>query len=935
MATLSKQGNDRTFGRTFEELTTEGEESHPPFRWQLRLLNCLIDGDLPSAVNVPTGLGKTSVMALWLIALAEGSKLPRRLVYVVDRRAVVDQATRFAERLRENLPSQLADKLGFGRDTRLPISTLRGGFADNRDWLEDPSRPAIIVGTVDMVGSRLLFEGYGVSRRMRPYHAGLLGVDSLVVLDEAHLCPPFESLLRQVEDLRDGHLGSRHSARPPPFRLLSLSATVRQDQWGGTPRPVFGLEDGDREDRVVRQRLRARKRLGVTKLTDPKTLTDRLAERAVELGFGVSPARVLVYCDRRSDAVEVKRLIDRECKQRTKATPNVAKPASELLVGARRVYERTSLEHWLEEHGLLGGSRRSPEAPVFLVSTSAGEVGVDLDADHVVCDLVALERMVQRLGRVNRRGGQGREAMIDVFAVYPVAKATSDKAKQDAERSVRLFERRLAALAKLPKGEDGRHDASPSAALELRRQHPAVVAAATTPAPLYPALSRPLLDAWAMTSLEQHEGRPEVGPWLRGWDAEDEPQTTVVWRTHLPYRQVGNTTAVVPDMVAAFFRMAPIHATEKLESESTRVFDWLLKRIASLGKDESLSVGHEDVVAIVIGRDGELVDSANMRELQRLAAPKSRLGAPESRARDQRKIDWQRFLPGCALIVDERIGGCRDGMLDEKSDLDVATADADEKWQSELEDVSASRARPSIRFRVDVVSAGEEDEELGLPEEVADWRHLRTFVTHVDEGGTARRGLAVYKWHDDAQDEEALSILARPQLLADHAREVADRVRHLAGRLNLPEEEVEALTIAARLHDDGKAAALWQQAMNAPADGVYAKTRGGGNLALLEGYRHEFGSLVRAARELLPDRMRDLVLHLIAAHHGYARPLISHRGCEDGAPSLLESFAGDAAVRFAVLQREYGPWGLAWREAILRAADQAVSREWSTRRQER
>ncbi len=112
--------------------------------------------------------------------------LPRRLVYVVDRRAVVDQATREAEKLKDV-------------NADLRVSTLRGQYADNRDWLEDPAAPAIVVGTVDMIGSRLLFSGYGVSRGMRPYHAGLLGADALVVLDESHLVPPFERLLRTVE----------------------------------------------------------------------------------------------------------------------------------------------------------------------------------------------------------------------------------------------------------------------------------------------------------------------------------------------------------------------------------------------------------------------------------------------------------------------------------------------------------------------------------------------------------------------------------------------------------------------------------------------------------------------------------------------------------------------------------------------------------------
>ena len=169
MSTTMSEGH---FSAIFEELTAEDGERHLPFRWQTRLLRRLLDADLPRVVDVPTGLGKTSVMALWLIALAKGASLPRRLVYVVDRRAVVDQATRFARRLRLNMPGEMAEKLGLDAGAGLPISTLRGGFADNRIWLEDPSRPAIVVGTIDMVGSRLLFEGYGVSRGMRPYHDG-------------------------------------------------------------------------------------------------------------------------------------------------------------------------------------------------------------------------------------------------------------------------------------------------------------------------------------------------------------------------------------------------------------------------------------------------------------------------------------------------------------------------------------------------------------------------------------------------------------------------------------------------------------------------------------------------------------------------------------------------------------------------------------------
>ena len=931
--------DDDRLASTFAALTAENGVKYMPFRWQLRLLRRLLDADLPAAVDVPTGLGKTSAMALWLIALAEGANLPRRLVYVVDRRAVVDQATRFAERLRCNVPADLAEELRLDDGTgALPISTLRGGFADNRDWLEDPSKPAIVVGTIDMIGSRLLFEGYGVSRNMRPYHAGFLGVDTLVLLDEAHLCPPFERLLRQVAAHRDGSLGPGPGCEPttPPFHLMSLSATGR-DVGQMPPGSVFRLEEQDRDEPVVDQRLTARKRLKITELTEARSLVERIANRAIELGGG-APYRVLVYCDRRAHAVEVKELIDKEGKRRQRAGELTEACESELLVGERRVYERKELEGWLERNGFLGGSETLPGAPTFLVATSAGEVGVDLDADHMVCDLVAYERMVQRLGRVNRRGGEDRTAKVDVFAIRPELKANARKAdREEHEKALERYRQRLAPLCQLPEGEDDRRDASPSALVELKSNHPALVDAATTPEPLHPELTRPLLDAWAMTSLKRHEGRPEVAPWLRGWEEDEEPQTSVVWRKYLPWVRRHHEVSVDRAMITEFFRAVPIHATEKLEAVSSRVFDWLLKRAAQVGKRDQghdLAVRDDDIVAILIDRAGEYVASASLSEIRQLAAPAKSMSRREQRHRDRRKREWkERLLPGALLVVDTRMGGLRDGMLDEKAESEAASADADGDWREKKEDPSAEPPRPLIRFRVEEVTGNEDEEGVKLPDEYEDWRPVRVFETRFDAGGVAQRGLAVFKWPDEAPDEDSRSILSAPQTLAEHAEQVAARARTLATRLGLPEHEVEALYLAARMHDDGKAAARWQNAMKAPNDEgrPYAKTRGGGNWRLLEGYRHEFGSLVRAEREDLPDSTRDLILHLIAAHHGGARPLISSAGCEDGPPSLLESKAGEAALRFARLQKRYGPWGLAWREAILRAADQGASREWSKR----
>lgn len=931
----------------FADLTSEGGSRFRPYRWQMRLLNVLESGQIPSVVDIPTGLGKTSVMALWLIALAEGAAVPRRLVYVVDRRAVVDQATRFAECLRDNINGDLARKLRLG-GRELPISTLRGGFADNRDWLEDPSVPAILVGTIDMVGSRLLFEGYGVSGGMRPYHAGFLAVDTLVVLDEAHLCPPFEALLRSIAACRDSTFGpldrEAHVAVPPPFRLMSLSATSR------TAPDAFRLEEADGDEPLVRQRLGASKRLRFIETNDPKKLAGELAERAVAHGFRERPARVVVYCNRRRDALAVKTLVDKAIKVRAKSEQRGPAGVSELLVGGRRVYERSALEGWLETNGFLGSDssgggrpQKEPElhasqgepmvhpgTPAFLVATSAGEVGVDLDAHHMVCDLVAYERMAQRLGRVNRRGGGKRSAAIDVVVVRPKPKAQATKAQRERrDQEIALQTAWRAPLASLPRGDDDRHDCSPAALTELRASQPDLVESATTPAPLYPPLTRPCLEAWAMTSLAHHTGRPEVAPWLRGWEDEDDPNTDVVWRTWLPHRRVGDHVSVPRSLAGLFFRVAPIHATERLEATRSHVWDWLIKRVQQVetrSSEHALAVSGTEVVALVLNRAGQLVASASLRDLAFLAKGKSALGKDEARNQSRQKDAWARHLAGATLVVSSRMGGLIDGMLDVKGEEEAPAADADHGWRNQTE---ATGGRPVIKFRLERLGRASDGEGLILPG-LGDWVPVASFETDFNAAGGVESGFGAYKWKDDLNDDEARALSSAPQLLSDHASQVAMCAREMALRLGLPEFEVDALERAALMHDEGKAARRWQEAMNAPNDGcVYAKTTGGGNWRLLEGYRHEFGSLLRVEQTDLPEETRELILHLVAAHHGNARPIISVDGCEEGPPSQLEAKAGEAAERYAKLQRRYGVWGLAWREAILRAADQRASREWA------
>jgi CRISPR-associated endonuclease/helicase Cas3 len=876
------------------------------YKWQERLLNeSFLRGHIPQAVDIPTGLGKTKVITLWLIARAMGAPLPRRLVYVVDRRAVVDQATSEAQALAERLGEAFADEkldaalrlrwssnLGLVQTSTLAISTLRGQFIDNRNWLDRPHAAAIIVGTVDMIGSRLLFGGYGVSLGMRPAHAGLLGSDSLVVLDEAHLVPPFEQLVRTIAEFTEAD-SRRCNNIVPAFRVMSLSATGRDD----ASTDVFQLDPQDEVDPLLHNRLNAEKKLRLLDQVDASDLAKVLADRAWVLGK--DGRRVITFCNSRKTA----QAVEEDLAKRVKDEFGASARRTELFVGERRVRERLRMYDSPEGSSVfarfLPGAAVSAD-PVFLVATSAAEVGVDLDADDLVCDLVAWERMVQRFGRVNRRTLPGK-ARIEIIP------SLGEKDAKDEIAVGRLHALRAPFEApEWPCDDEGLRDASPLSLQRLKEkpQLAALIAEANSPSPFHPELSLALVQAWAMTTLRENPGRPLVQPWLRGW-IEERPQTRVVWRRLLPVRRSAEKNEASARDLSAFFDAAPPHLTEVLEAPTDRIVEVFKKRSEAFRRGNERSADEDAKhlpILVVLDDRGEV---AAIRTYEDIVSTKRQ---------------WlEREVAGRMVVVDARLGGLAEsGLLDPKADDEPPTSDGDEgEWGLRLE--------KSTQWRILYGSRSETPKA---------WRFGGFRWSETPDIETSSE-LWVEVWRGAGATAGDPAITRMAQGLAEHHEWTRAEAEAIADGLCLSPGGKALLCAAAAYHDAGKNRDLWQNAMNAsPSGRPFAKTSGGAIPSSLAGYRHEFGSLADAAHDgaiqALSEDDRDLALHLIAAHHGYSRPSITAFD-PNRPPSASSSLAQQSALRYLRLQEKWGAWGLAWWEALLRASDWASSRRANQR----
>jgi CRISPR-associated endonuclease/helicase Cas3 len=860
--------NEINFDLAFHALT-----GNLPFPWQRALYERFIEGDIPASCNLPTGLGKTSVIAIWLLALAtHPDKMPRRLVYVVNRRTVVDQTTEEVEKYLER------------RDHNIPefaVSTLRGQFADNRDWSADPSRPAVICGTVDMIGSRLLFSGYGVGMRARPLHAAFLGQDALLVHDEAHLEPAFQDLIKAIEREQ------KRCTEFRTFRVMELTATSRG---GGDVLELTPEEKATPADlpanpsepiHHVWQRMKAKKGL---KFHPAKR--DSVATQIGELArdrwkdFGKA---ILIFVRTIDDVKKVLAALA------DKKKGGVAEEQVQQLTGTMRGLERDALATMDLVFARFSPSPKiaAKDGTVFLICTSAGEVGVDISADHMICDLSTLDSMAQRLGRVNRRGKGA--AMIDVvYETDPNPKPPSPGLEAARWESKKVLER-------LPpcNWTEERYDASPSAlGTVMRSLTEDGRRAAFTPIPTILPVTDILFDAWALTTIRDRlPGRPKVEPYLHGLAEWQPPETQVAWREEVE-------------------RLQPVYdSDEEREQRGSADRKALAKLAAELLEDYPL-------------KPHELLREPSHRAFKQFEAMAKR--CPELPAwllDDDGKVrvltvaeladrDQKERIEDATVLLAPSVGGLERGMLNGSAAVpETGSLDVADEWYSDKE----KTARRRVRLEKN---------------EPPDGMRLIRRVALPGDGEDADPDY--WYWFEIAN--EGAESAKDPVAWSVHVGDVERITAGILDRLSLGEGVRRAVKVAAKLHDHGKRRKLFQTILGNPnyPQVVLAKSgRKGGRVE--ERYRHELGSLVDLEKEpefqILTDDEKDLALHLIAAHHGRARPHFPADEAfdPDHESAVSDRIAREVPRRFVRLQRKYGRWGLAYLESLLRAADWAAS----------
>jgi len=366
-----------------------------PFDYQRRLAGgdsgCTCESLL---INIPTGLGKTAAVVLaWLWnrlppqirnpkSETRNAAWPRRLVYCLPMRTLVEQTER-------NVRDWLANLKDVGVVTQdVGVHILMGG-EDAGEWDIYPEKPAILLGTQDMLLSRALNRGYGMSRYRWPMHFGLLNNDCLWVMDETQLMGVAVETSAQLDGFRsDGKMPTLGACR-----TWWMSATLEDSRLATVdhvkPAPVLTLSQKEETAGRPRDLITAPKKLsrsslelsGANKKDYAKQLANLIKERHK------TDTLTLVVVNRVYRAREIYEALA------TGKKPLYDKPENVALIHSRfRPVDR-------ERHAklLFGAGDR------IVIATQAVEAGVDVSARLLIAELAPWSSLVQRIGRCNRR----------------------------------------------------------------------------------------------------------------------------------------------------------------------------------------------------------------------------------------------------------------------------------------------------------------------------------------------------------------------------------------------------------------------------------------------------------------------------------------------------------------------------------------------------
>ena len=892
-----------------------GVHGHDPFPWQIRLTEAVLGKRRwPEVIDLPTGSGKTATIDTAVFSLAvQPDVFPRRVVFVVDRRIIVDQVYERAKRIKDTLLEaesgvlyQVRSRLAELTDgDPVSVVALRGGVPIDSEWTSRPDEPWVMASTVDQFGSRLLFRGYGVSPGMRPIHAGLAGNDCLVILDEVHLSRPFAETLAAVSELEIGPL-------PRRFQVVEMSATPQNAE-----ADRFQLLGSDLEHSEE-----LRKRTTATKQCAIKSIPGRSAEEAIPRAI-LKILRKELPSSVRSVGVIVNRV--RTARETYQALQQAGYLAH-LVTGRMRPLDRIRV---LEEisPAVDPDSTETGDDLTFVVATQAIEVGADFSFDALITECAPVDSLRQRFGRLDRRGNYlvrvGTSARARILGVRSDMKAKKpDPVYGNATRETwNELSRRF-----------GTRDFDVGPASPDLGDFPS---AASAPARQAPLLLDTHMEAWTQTRPEPIV-QPPLDPFLHGLGQTNNADVTVVWR----YDRSHGTLRLVPPRPAEYLQI-PISAAKMWLAQPER----LEVPVADVDTTET-----EAVVGLT------RVDRKVVRWMGYDNDP-------------QHVTDITQLRPGDVLLVDPGLGGLTERNWDPTSTDEVN--DLGDEAQAAYGRRATLRLDPRIYPDTSRLIADEEGEAT-TRELIASWientidnvpdqwiveacERLKGFV--LDMSQERNYPIILERAVDTATldgSDGSVSFTGTAVTLRCHLDGVGGRAAAIARRLGMDSNIENDLRLAGQLHDLGKVDERFQTQL-VGGDPVKLELLDEPLAKSLPGVprvfpyprrmRHEIASvaLVLSNPEVLADAADpDLVLHLVATHHGHGRPLYpviedpNPRGLQhvkDGremhaCSNLVDSnIALEGAERFWRLVGRYGHHGLAWLEAILRLADHRQSAE--------